>query len=271
MQKMKVGFIGLGVMGKPMAKNVVKAGFDTVVYDLLKEPVAEMQKLGAKVCSSPRELAAECDVVISMLRDDKQTEDAMNGKEGVLKGLLKGAVIITSTISPGCVRRLAQNVKSEVEVLDAPVSGGVMGAEDGTLTFMVGGEEEALERYRPILIAMGNRIIYCGGVGTGLVAKLTNSMIVAVTIAGVIDSLVLGKNEGLDQDFLLSIYKTTTAGSWLTHHWDWVTSIINDRRPDGGFGLLRKDVGLALDYAKEKGVSIPITRFSNTLDYTCED
>jgi 3-hydroxyisobutyrate dehydrogenase-like beta-hydroxyacid dehydrogenase len=267
MQKVKVGFIGLGVMGKPMAMNLLKAGFDTVVYDVAKGPLAELLKIGAKVCSSPKELAAECDVVISMVRDDKQTEDVINGKEGVLAGLSKGAIIITSTISPGCVQRLAQNVKIGIEVLDAPVSGSVMGAEDGTLTFMLGGEKEALEHYRPIFEAMGNRMIYCGGVGAGLVAKLTNSMIVAVTIAGVINGLALGKSAGLDENFLLNIYRTTTAGSWITNHWDWATSMMSDLRPNGGFEIARKDVRLALEFARERGVSIPITNFSNIFDY----
>jgi 3-hydroxyisobutyrate dehydrogenase-like beta-hydroxyacid dehydrogenase len=221
MKEMKVGFIGLGAMGKPMAVNVFGAGFETAVYDIRKEPVEELQKLGAKVCGSPKEVAAMSDAVISMVRDDKQTEEAIYGKDGVLDGLEKGVIITMSTISPGLVQKLALKTKDGVEVLDAPVSGGVMGAEAGTLTIMAGGKSEVLDQYRSVLEAMGKRIIYCGGAGAGLVAKLTNSMIVEVTVAGILESLSLAGKEGIDPSVLFSIYRTSTAGSWLIEHWDW--------------------------------------------------
>ena len=266
MKEMKVGFIGLGAMGKPMAENVVRAGFDVCVHDIRKAPVSELYKLGAKVSPSPKELAAMSDAVITMVRDDRQTEEVIYGKTGVLEGMGAGAIIMMSTISPGIVQKLAPKTKEGVEVLDAPVSGGVMGAEAGTLTIMVGGKDEVLDRYRPVLEAMGKRIIYCGGSGAGLVAKLTNSMIVEVTIAGILESLALAGNEGIDPDVLFSIYKTSTAGSWLIEHWDWVSELRKSYKPGGTLGLLRKDVGLAMDFARETGLSLPVVEFAHTVD-----
>jgi 3-hydroxyisobutyrate dehydrogenase len=249
-------------MGKGMARSIVKAGFRTTVYDIRREAVEEFGNLGAEMGRSPREVAERSEAIITMVRDDRQTEEVIYGAEGVLEGLEKGVIILMSTISPGSVQELSAKVQNGIHVIDAPVSGGVMGAEAGTLTIMAGGEKHILDQYRPVLEAMGNRIVHCGGVGAGLVAKLTNSMIVQVTIAGVLESLALGGHEGIDPEVLLSIYKTSTAGSWLVHHWDWVIEL----RKGPTLDLLRKDVGLALGFATEKGVQLPITEFSHSID-----
>jgi len=268
MAETRVGFIGVGEMGKPMAENVLKAGFDLAVYDLLEDAVRELQKSGASISKSPKELAAASDVVITMVRDDRQTEEILYGEQGVLEGLDKGVIITTSTISPGLVQRLAQKVKTGIEVLDSPVSGGLPGAREGTLTLMVGGKKEVLDQCRPVLDAMSSRIIYCGGIGAGLVAKLTNSMLVQVIIAGIIESLALGEKVGVDESVLLDIYKTSTAGTWLAEHWDWTTYL---RKTPATFALLLKDVGLALDFAKESGISIPVASFCRTLDLSLKE
>ena len=268
MEKMRVGFIGLGEMGKYMAENIVKAGFDITVYDLLDEPLKELQKLGAMVSKSPKELAAGSDVVITMVRNDKQTEEVIYGKEGVLEGLDKGVIVVMSTISPSFVQQLAKKVKSGIEVLDSPVSGGFPGARDGTLTLMVGGKKESLDQCRPVLDVMSSRIIYCGDSGAGLVAKLTNSMLVQVIIAGILESLALGDKVGVDESVLFDIYKTSTAGSWLAEHWDWTTYL---RKTPTSLVLLAKDVGLALDFAREKELSIPIASFCHTVDLSFKE
>ena len=268
MEKMRVGFIGLGEMGKYMAENIVKAGFDITVYDLLDEPLKELQKLGAMVSKSPKELAEGSDVVITMVRNDKQTEEVIYGKEGVLEGLDKGVIVVMSTISPSFVQQLAKKVKSGIEVLDSPVSGGFPGARDGTLTLMVGGKKESLDQCRPVLDAMSSRIIYCGDIGAGLVAKLTNSMLVQVIIAGILESLALGDKIGVDESVLFDIYKTSTAGTWLAEHWDWTTYL---RKTPTSLALLAKDVGLALDFAKEKELSTPIASFCHTVDLSLKE
>lgn len=152
--------------------------------------------------------------------------------------------------------------------MDSPVSGGLLGARDGTLTLMVGGKKEVLEQCRPVLDAMSSRIIYCGEIGAGLVAKLTNSMIVHVFIAGILESLALGNKAGVDESILFDIYKTSTAGSWLAQHWDWVTYI---RKNPSAWKLLHKDIGLALDFAEQTGISIPLASFCSTLDLSLKE
>ncbi len=264
MARVKVGFIGLGVMGKGMAKNLLKAGFDINVFDVVKEPREELQKLGAKVSESAKELSAISNVVIVMVRDDQQTEEVVYGREGVLEGLKKGTLIIMSTVSPGFIQRLETKVKEGLDILDAPVSGGHMGADAGTLSIMVGGKREVFEKCRAVLEAMGKNIFYCGGSGAGLGAKLANNMILEVTIAAVLESLALGSKAGLDLNVLFDIYKTSTAGSWTVDNWDFVTEMRTIK--PATLALLRKDVGLALDFAKEKGVAVPLTSFSHTFD-----
>lgn len=270
MKKVKVGFIGLGVMGRRMAKNLL-AGFDVNVFDVVKEPCEELQKLGAKVSRSAKELAAACDVVITMVCDDKQTEEVIYGKEGLLEGLEKGTIIIMSTVSPGLVRRLAKTVKQGVEVLDAPVSGGYMGAEAGTLSIMVGGKKEVYQECRIVLEAMGKNIFYCGESGAGLVAKLANNMIVQVTIAVILESLAVGTKAGLDTSVLFDVYKTSSGGSWLVEHWNWVTQMRKSGKTGGTLATLYKDVDMALDFAREEGVSLPITSFSHAFDLSLKE
>jgi 2-hydroxy-3-oxopropionate reductase len=268
MGKTRVGFIGVGEMGKPMVKNVLKAGFDTIVYDLQQDQAKELQKLGASVSKSAKELATVSDVVITMVRDDPQTEEVIYGKEGVLEGMDMGIIIAMSTISPGLVQKLAKKVESRIGVLDSPVSGGLQGAHDGTLTLMVGGKKEVLEKCRLVLDAMSSRIIYCGQIGAGLVAKLTNSMIVHLFIGGILESLALGNKAGVDESILFDIYKTSTAGSWLAEHWDWVTYI---RKNPSTWKLLHKDISLSLNFAKEIEASIPLASFCSTLDFSLKE
>jgi 2-hydroxy-3-oxopropionate reductase len=211
MEKLKVGFIGLGKMGEGMVKNLLKAGFFTTVYDIRKEPLEKMERLGANVSGSPKEVALNSDVVISMVRDNSQTEQVLFGEKGVLKGMKRGCIIIMSTISPDFANRYGPKLEKEVGVhlLDAPVSGGPMAADAGTLSIMVGGEESVFKQYLPIFRTMGKNIFYCGPSEAGCVAKLTNNLIYAATMAALSEAVALGLKEGLDVSTLLGIYKVS--------------------------------------------------------------
>lgn len=266
---MAVSFIGLGVMGKGMAKNLVRAGFDVIVYDIRKEPIQELVNLGAASASSAKEASELSNqAVITMVRDDAQTEEVILGKEGVLEGIREGAIIIMSTVSPSLVRRLAQKVMKEkgLPVLDAPVSGAWVGAEAGTLSIMVGAPEHAVQEYRPLLEAMGERITYCGSTGTGEIAKLTNGMIFDVTLAVVSEALALGVAQGLDKGLLLDIYNKSSGGSWVTKNWDMLSEMRRNVTPPNTLQTDYKDLGLALGLANEKGISVPLTTLCSELD-----
>ncbi|MBI5249825.1 MAG: NAD(P)-dependent oxidoreductase [Desulfomonile tiedjei] len=261
---MRVGFVGLGTMGKGMAKNLLKAGFALTVYDIRKELCDELQQLGAKVAGSLKELGAANKVVVSMVFDDNQTREVLFGKDGVLEGLKQGTLIITSNLSPSFIRTLTHEVDEGVSILDAPVSGGSVGADAGTLAIMVGGKKEVFEQYRALFEAMGKNIFYCGGSSTGLMAKLTNNMILEGTVALVLESMALGTAVGLDPALLLNIYNTSTGESWVTKYWDFVTEW-RTTRPNTLVSL-HKDVDLALAFAGEVGISLPITSFLHKFD-----
>lgn len=269
MIELNVGFIGLGKMGQGMVNNLLKAGFYTSVYDIRKEPLGKMKTLGANVSGSSKEVALNSDVVISMVRDNAQTEQVLFGDKGVLEGMKKGCIIIMSTISPDFSKKHAPKLEKEagVHLLDAPVSGGPMAADAGALSIMVGGEEGVFKQYLPIFKAMGKNIFYCGASGAGLVAKLTNNLIYAATMAGLSEAVALGLKEGIDLSVLLGIYKVSSAGCWAAeHYWDYVTPQRKDTGPDSNMEVLYKDLRLALKFATEKGVSMPITRFCSQLD-----
>ena len=263
MSEIRVGFLGLGTMGKGMAKNLLKSGFNTTVYDIREEPLEELRELGANIGASAKELAEASDVVMTMVRDDEQTQEVLYGDSGVLKGLDQGDIILNSTINPQLVQHIAKEVKKGICVLDSPVSGGAMGAEAGTLTLMVGGEKEVLEKNRTVLEAISERIVYCGPHGAGLIAKLTNSMLFEMIVSSMQDALSLGQKGNIDPETLLNIYKTSTAGSWVAENWDFITDFIKSNKPGGSLALMRKDVGLALDFAERNGIAIPLCKFAH--------
>ena len=195
-----VGFIGLGIMGLPMARNVLAAGFPLVVYDLVAAPVDALVASGAQAVTSPAALAAAADVVLLCLPDSPDVEAAMLGEQGVLAGAKPGQVIVDmSTISPVTARKLAEAaVAHGATLLDAPVSGGQVGAANATLSIMVGGDADALEQVRPVLAAMGKTILHLGDSGAGQVAKACNQLVIAVTIEAVAEALVLAAKAGVD-------------------------------------------------------------------------
>ena len=248
----RIGFIGLGRMGKPMAKNLIKGKYELTVYDVVNEAVEEMVQLGAKKAANPKELAGACEVIITMVRDDAQTEMVMWGEGGILEGIKAGStIIITSTVSPSLCQKIAREASGKgVKVLDAPVSGAIPRAEAGTLTLMVGGNESLFGEVRPILEMMGTDIFYIGDIGMGQVAKLANNLALANSLRSGAESVNFATRFGVQLDKILEILNKSTGNSWVIEHWHYIT-----QRP---MDLLYKDVQLAFQEAKKMGIELPL-------------
>eukprot|EP01006_Ploeotia_vitrea_P003574 TRINITY_DN112858_c0_g1_i1.p1 TRINITY_DN112858_c0_g1~~TRINITY_DN112858_c0_g1_i1.p1 ORF type:complete len:318 (+),score=161.21 TRINITY_DN112858_c0_g1_i1:43-996(+) len=261
----KVGFIGLGNMGGHMAHNLVKKGHQVTVYDVVQQSMATAGERGCLLASSPKELAAEADVVVTMLPSSPHVVQVYGGEDGVLAGAKSGAMLVDcSTIDPLTAKDVAaQAMANGCEMIDAPVSGGVLGAEAGTLTFMVGGSEQGYERAHPILAAMGQNIVHCGDNGTGQVAKICNNLVLAISMVGVSEGMALGKRLGMDPERLAGIFNTSTARCWSSDTYNPCPGVMegvpSSRGYTGGFGvnLMKKDLGLAIAAAQSADVSIP--------------
>lgn len=255
---MRIGFIGLGIMGRPMAKNVLKAGKDVVVFDVVKEAVEEIAALGGKVASSCREAAGESDVVITMLPNSPHVRTALCGEEGVLEGLRPGTIVIDmSSIAPGASRELCALVEEKGgEMLDAPVSGGQEKAEKGTLAIMVGGKEEVYDRVREILDIMG-KSNYVGASGAGQVTKLVNQTIVAINIGAVAEGMAFAKKAGVDPEKVFQAVRGGLAGSQCME--DKAPRMLEGRY-DPGFriNLHVKDLGNVLETSRDLHISMPL-------------
>lgn len=205
--KETIGFIGLGIMGRPMAKNLLNAGYDLVVHDINREPVKELVGLGGKEAFSPKEVAAQSDVIITMLPDSPDVELVALGTDGIMEGIGPGNIYVDmSTISPTVAVKTAEaGAKKGVKVLDAPVSGGDVGAQMGTLSIMVGGDEEAFNEVLPIFEVLGKNIVLCGGNGAGQTVKACNQIQVALNFIGMAEALVLGAKAGVDPAIVLKV------------------------------------------------------------------
>ena len=203
----RIGFIGLGLMGKPMSRHLLTAGYALTVFNRSRPAIDELVREGAKEANSPREVAEQCDIVITMLPADADVEDVIIGSEGLLQGAPTGLLVIDmSTISPLTVTSLAQKLAQKgVSLLDAPVSGGVVGAQKATLSIMVGGAEEDFQRASPLFSALGKTITYCGLSGAGQIVKACNQVLVALIIEAISESLVLGSKAGVAPDILLKV------------------------------------------------------------------
>ncbi len=259
--KTKVGFIGLGVMGKRMAKNLVKKGYDLTVHDVMEEPVTELKQLGAKEASSAKKLAAAVEVIFSMVRDDAQTEEVMWGKNGVLEGISSSStIIVSSTVSPTICQRLAKDAsKKGARVLDCPVSGARTGAEAGTLTLMVGGDEDLFKKMEPILQAISANIFYLGSIGMGEAGKLVNNLVLNGNREVLREGLAFGVKAGIPYKTILDFIKVSTGGSWAAENWE-LLGFGRAQPQVVGPSIGNKDVRLALEYAKEIGVELPHIR-----------
>jgi 2-hydroxy-3-oxopropionate reductase len=257
---MKVGFIGLGIMGKPMARNLIKAGHRLVVYDVLPEPVAEMAASGAARGESASEVAARSEVTITMVPDGPEVEAAILGPSGALEGAASGSVLVDmSSISPLVAQKVGAACEARgVDFLDAPVSGGEPKAVDGTLAIMVGGRKETFDKVLPLFQAMGSSATLTGPVGAGNVTKLANQIMVAVNIAGMGEALVLATKAGLDPDVVFNAVKGGLAGSTVLNA---KAPMVISRNFKPGFRvrLHQKDLRNALLAAEAMKVSLPFT------------
>ncbi len=256
----RVGFIGMGTMGKPMARNLIGAGFSLTVYNRTPSKTAELEKLGAKVAASPKEIAMYSDVVVSCVTDSAAVEEIALGPNGIIEGAHEGLVYIDcSTISPTDTKRIAGALaKKGVKMLDAPVSGGEKGAVEGTLAIMIGGEKQVFEECMDIFQGMGKNIVYIGETGTGQICKACNQMIAASTLAGISEAFVLGTKAGIDPDLMLSVLSKGVNRSWYMEN---VTPEIIKRNFKAGFRLAHhyKDLGIALSAGKAIGTPLLIT------------
>jgi len=257
---MKVGFIGLGIMGKPMARNLIKAGHDVVVHDVAPQPVEELAASGAARGESARDVAARSEVTITMVPDGPEVEAAILGPSGALEGAAPGSVLVDmSSISPLVAQKVGAACDARgVGFLDAPVSGGEPKAIDGTLAIMVGGRQETFDRVLPLFQAMGSSATLTGPVGAGNVTKLANQIMVAVNIAGMGEALVLATKAGLDPDVVFNAVKGGLAGSAVLNA---KAPLVISRNFKPGFRvrLHQKDLRNALLAAEAMKVPLPFT------------
>ena len=267
----KVGFIGLGIMGMPMARNLLKAGFEVVAYNRTASKAEALAKEGARKASSPKELAMECPVVITIVSDTKDAAAVILGKDGVIEGARPGSVVIDmSTISPKATREIAARLKEKgVSMLDAPVSGGDVGAVKATLAIMVGGDGEVFQRCRPIFGVLGKNIVHVGGNGMGQTVKLMNQILVVGTLNAVVEALVFAQKSGADLEKAIDAIKGGAADSWqLANLGPRITK--RDFSPGFMVDLVQKDLRLVMEVAAEMKLPLPVTSFVNQLYYSLQ-
>jgi 2-hydroxy-3-oxopropionate reductase len=256
----RIGFIGLGIMGKPMALNLLKAGYPLVVYNRSHPPVEELVTAGAVAAQNPREVAQRCDALITMLPDGPDVRSVATGEDGLLAGAHPGLLWIDmSTISPVTTRELARLASERgVALVDAPVSGGDVGARQGTLSIMVGGSQEDFARAEPILRAMGKTISHVGPVGSGQVVKACNQIVVAATLEAVSEALVLGAKAGVDPAVILRVLSGGLAANRVMEVRG-PNFLAHDFTPGFKIRLHEKDLAIALAAGREYGVPLPVT------------
>ena len=256
----KIGFVGLGIMGKPMAKNLLKASHSLVVYDIVPDGMDEVVAAGAERGSSPKDVASRSDLVITMVPDGPEVEQAVLGSNGVLEGAKKGTIVVDmSSISPMVSQRVGAACEAKgVEFLDAPVSGGEPKAIDGTLAIMVGGRQDVFDKVEPILKQMGSTVVLTGKIGAGNVTKLANQIMVACNIAAMGEALVLATKAGLDPEVVFNAVKAGLAGSTVLNV---KAPMVYSRNFKAGFRirLHHKDLRNALLAAESLKVTLPLT------------
>lgn len=250
---MRVGFIGLGTQGKPLAANIARSGFDLTVYDVRPEPLADLAAAGAKTARSARDVARDCDAILVCVLNDVQLESALLGPEGALAAAKPGTIIaIHSTVDPASIARVAEAAKAkQIEVLDAPVSGGEVGARARTMSYMVGGSEHALEKCRPIFEASGNKITHTGALGSGIRAKLAHQLIICVNMLAAYEGMSLGLKAGLAPELLQKVVSEGAAQSRIADRWFQLKLGPHAQQ------VFYKDLQLCLKYARDLGLSAP--------------
>ncbi|MFZ7102774.1 MAG: NAD(P)-dependent oxidoreductase [Peptococcaceae bacterium] len=261
---MKLGFIGLGAMGKPMAQNLLNANYRLYVYDIVEKSADEMANSGAYKCLNPQDLATKVDVIITMLPNSAIVESVMTGSTGIFSGAREGQIIIDmSSVAPHSTQKMAALAAEKgLKYLDAPVSGGATGACAGTLTIMVGGEKEVFEAVKPVLNILGNKIKHIGQVSLGDAVKLINNLLLGVSMSAVAEALVLGKKLGLDPEVMFEMIKSSSGRSYALEAK--VPNFIfkNAFNPGFAIDLQYKDLELAIETGKRLGVPLPVTNIA---------
>lgn len=257
---MKIGFIGLGIMGKPMAANLIKGGHELVVYDINSANVDAVVALGALAGASAADVAARCPVIMTMLPNSNHVEEVVTGEGGVLSAAKPGAIVIDmSSIAPEASQRVAKACsEAGVRMLEAPVSGGEPKAIEGTVSFMCGGDQDVFDECKPILALMGADIVLCGAAGAGNTTKLANQIIVALNIAAVAEAFMLAKRAGVDPNTVMAAIKGGLAGSTVMNaKGPMMTS--NNTKPGFKIDLHIKDLNNVLQTAHAVGAPVPLT------------
>jgi 3-hydroxyisobutyrate dehydrogenase-like beta-hydroxyacid dehydrogenase len=263
----RVGFIGLGNLGEPMAAQVAKAGFDLTVFDVRPDPIARLVAIGAKAADSIASLAMHCDVILVAVVDDKQVSDVLLGGSnafGVLKIAKPGStVVLHSTVHPDTCRALsARAAMHQIDLLDAPVSGGPHGAQTGSLSIMVGGPETALDRCRAVLLAMGDHVTHLGDSGAGQIAKLANNVALAINMRAVHEALALAETNGVSPETMRELLTWGAANSWAAENWSGIGNAVAHYQAGGAQGVANltfKDLSLALSIAHDSLIALPAT------------
>jgi 2-hydroxy-3-oxopropionate reductase len=255
-----LGFVGLGVMGRPMALRLIAAGHTLTVYDLDDAAAAALHEAGAEPASSSSAVAARSEIVLASLPHAAAVEDAFLGDEGLLAGARPGMILVDhSTVDPALARRVAERCAAQdVSFLDAPVSGGQIGAQEGSLAIMAGGEADVVERARPVLEAMGKRIVHVGPHGSGQVVKACNQIVVALTYAALGEALVLGSKSGIDPALILDVLSGGLAANRIMEVRR-ESLLAHDFRPLGPVDMIDKDLKIALAAADDAQVPVPFT------------
>jgi 3-hydroxyisobutyrate dehydrogenase len=261
----RIGFIGLGAMGGPMAKNLVKKGFGLTVFDVVTEKMEPLKGVGAEGAASGKEVAEKCPIIITMLPSSPHVNEAVLGPKGIFEGVQKGSVLIDmSTIDPITTREIARILEEKgVEMLDAPVARGVPAAVAGTLVIYVGGKKEVFDRHREILAAMGTDIYHVGDIGTGEVVKIVNNLMVAVTTCALAEAMVLGVKAGVKPDILFEALSSGSGNSFvLQNHYK--NNVMKDKFEEGVFPVdyMLKDLNLALSTGNQLRVPLHFAALS---------
>jgi 2-hydroxy-3-oxopropionate reductase len=256
---MDIGVIGLGALGKPVAERYRAHGYNVAVYDVREEPMAALTQVGAVACDSPAEVAARSDCIITLVSNQAQTEEVV---AGVVTKLRKNAiVVIGSTLGPGPVRAAAEKIAAHSgQTLDSPISGGLLAARDGTLSLMIGGDEAVLERARPVLQVIADKITRAGDVGTGQAAKLAHQLVFSLNVMSLLEGLALGSAAGVEAAVLKTILKEGIANSAVLGLWNdlgprW-KGMLQATAPGTTPPNMRKDLHLVLEMAQELGVTL---------------
>jgi 2-hydroxy-3-oxopropionate reductase len=264
--QLKIGYIGLGIMGKSMARNIMKAGYELVAHNRSRQSVNELVSEGAIEAHTPAEVAQQVDVVFTNLPDSPDVELVALGENGIIEGAHEGLIFIdNSTIKPATTRIVGERLaKQGVTMLDAPVSGGDIGAKEGTLTIMVGGPKEALNKVMPVLKAIGKTITHVGGLGDGQIAKAANQIMVAAQMVAMGELLILAQKAGADPQKVVQAIQGGAAGCWTLDNKP-QRLFAGNRQPGFKAYMQAKDLGIVMDTAREFGVSLPSSALNTQL------